>query len=269
MDVLFSGGHNWILHNHPITGKQRQDKQRLDVLLFKSGRVPSREIARGLILAGRISVNDRLIDKPGTQVAPDERIEIRGELEPYASRGGTKLETAIGHFQPALEGAVAIDIGASTGGFTDCLLRHGACKVYAADVGYGQIAWKLRQDPRVIVLDRTNIRYFNPAQIDDRPAVATVDVSFISLRHIFPVLATVLAPESEVIALVKPQFEAGREKGGRGGVVRDPEIHQQVVDTVTGYAADAGFTRVGTIESPLLGPAGNKEFFLYACRGRH
>ena len=249
-----------------MTGKQRQDKQRLDVLLFKSGRVPSREIARGLILAGRISVNDRLIDKPGTQVALDARIEIRGELEPYASRGGTKLETAIGHFQPAVEGAVAIDIGASTGGFTDCLLRHGACKVYAVDVGYGQIAWKLRQDPRVIVLDRTNFRYFNPAQIDDQPAGATVDVSFISLRHIFPVLIDVLAPESEVIALVKPQFEAGREKVGKGGVVRAPEIHQQVVDTVTGYAADAGFTPVGTIESPLLGPAGNKEFFLYARR---
>jgi 23S rRNA (cytidine1920-2'-O)/16S rRNA (cytidine1409-2'-O)-methyltransferase len=208
-----------------------------------------------------------LIYKPGTQVAPEARIEIRGELDPDARRGGTKLETAIGHFQPAVEGAVAIDIGASTGGFTDCMLRHGACRVYAVDVGYGQLAWKLQQDPRVVVLDRTNFRYFDPGLIDDRPAVATVDVSFISLRHIFPVLADVLAGEAEVIALIKPQFEAGRKKVGKGGVVRDPEVHQQVVDTVTRYAVDAGFTPVGTIESPLLGPAGNKEFFLYARRG--
>ena len=236
------------------------------MLLFKSGRAPSREIARGLILAGRVSVNDRLVDKPGTQLAPDAQIEIRGELDPYASRGGTKLETAIGHFQPAVEGAVAIDVGASTGGFTDCLLRHGACKVYAVDVGYGQLAWKLRQDPRVIVLDRTNFRYFDPGLLDDRPVLATVDVSFISLRHIFPVLGGVLADEAEMLALIKPQFEAGRDEVGKGGVVRNPEVHQQVIDTVTRYAVDAGFTPRGTIESPLLGPAGNKEFFLYARR---
>ena len=207
-----------------------------------------------------------MIDKPGTRVAQDVHIEIRGEIDPYASRGGTKLETAIGHFQPAAEGAVAIDVGASSGGFTDCLLRHGACKVYAVDVGYGQLAWKLRQDPRVTVFDRPNFRYFDPGLLDDRPTLATVDVAFISLRHIFPVLADVLTDQAEMLALIKPQFEAGREKVGKGGVVRDPETHQQVIDTVTGYAVDAGFTPLGTIESPLLGPAGNKEFFLYAHR---
>jgi len=249
-----------------MAGKQTQDKQRLDVLLHKSGRVPSREVARGLVLAGRVLVNGRVVDKPGTRVAPDTPIDIRGEIEPYASRGGTKLEAALDRFHPTVQGTVAIDVGASTGGFTDCLLRRGARKVYAVDVGYGQLAWELRQDPRVIVFERTNFRYFDSGRLDDPPSLATVDVSFISLRLILPVLATVLTDEAEMIALVKPQFEAGREKVEKGGVVRDPDVHRDVIDRVSGYATEAGFTPVGTIESPLLGPAGNKEFFLYARR---
>ena len=248
--------------------EQTSDKHRLDVALYKSGRVPSRAVARGLILAGRVMVNNRLVDKPGTQIPPDAHIEIRGEIDPYASRGGTKLEAAIARFQPTVEGVVAIDVGASTGGFTDCLLRHGASKVYAVDVGYGQLAWKLRQDPRVVVFERTNFRYFDANQIDEPPSLATVDVSFISLRLIFPVLATVLTDTAEVIALIKPQFEAGRDKVGKRGVVSDPQVRQEVIDAVTAYAADAGFTPHGTIESPLLGPAGNKEFFLDARRGQ-
>jgi len=248
--------------------KPIQDKQRLDVLLLKSGRVPSRQVARGLILAGRVLVNGRRVDKPGTQVTPDARLEVCGDLDAYVSRGGTKLEAAITHFQPQVEGSVAIDIGASTGGFTDCLLRHGASKVYAVDVGYGQLAWALRQDPRVTVFERTNFRYFDPGLLDDRPTLATVDVSFISLRHIFPVLVDVLADSAHVLALIKPQFEAGRNEVGKGGVVRDPATHQRVIDTVTTYAVETGFTPAGTIESPLTGPAGNKEFFLYAHRGK-
>jgi 23S rRNA (cytidine1920-2'-O)/16S rRNA (cytidine1409-2'-O)-methyltransferase len=246
--------------------QQAGDKDRLDVLLFKSNKAPSREIARGLILAGRVFVAGRLVDKPGTRVDAGSAIEIRGEIDPYASRGGKKLEAAIDHFRPNVEEAIAIDVGASTGGFTDCLLRYGASKVYAVDVGYGQLAWRLRQDPRVIVIERTNFRYFDPARLDEKPAVATVDVSFISLSLIVPVLAGVLTETAEIVALVKPQFEAGRDKVGKGGVVRDPAVHKEVIEAVAGYFRDAGFVPHEPIESPLIGPAGNKEFLLYATR---
>lgn len=242
------------------------EKDRLDVRLVKSNKVPSPEIARGLILAGRVFVDGRIIDKPGTRIRTDASLEIQGEIHPYASRGGKKLEAAIEHFHPNVKGTVAIDVGASTGGFTDCLLRYGVARVYAIDVGYGQLAWKLRQDPRVQVFERTNFRYFDPDQLDEKPAIATVDVSFISLGLIIPTLGNTVTENAEIIALIKPQFEADRDEVPKGGVVKDPKIHQEVIENVTEYVIKAGFTPHEVIESPLLGPAGNKEFLLYAAR---
>lgn len=237
------------------------EKERLDVLLVKKGLVQSREQARRTIMAGLVRVGRERMDKPGARVPVDAPIEVTGPLHPYVSRGGLKLEEALRVFSIDMTGRVVIDIGASTGGFTDCALQHGAKKVYAVDVGYGQLAWKLRQDPRVVVMERTNFRHFRPEDLKGEPPdVGTIDVSFISLSHILPPLARILVPPGEVIALVKPQFEAGRHQVGKGGIVRDPAIHRQVLLDHLDVAAQAGFRVLGFAPSPIAGGEGNIEF---------
>jgi 23S rRNA (cytidine1920-2'-O)/16S rRNA (cytidine1409-2'-O)-methyltransferase len=235
-------------------------KKRLDVLLVERGLVESRERAQQLIRAGQVLVEEWVVDKPGTRVSPEAAIRLRATL-PYASRGGLKLEAALAGFGIEVVGKVALDVGASTGGFTDCLLQHGAARVYAVDVGYGQLAWKLRRDPRVVVLERTNIRYLEglPEPVD----LATVDVSFISLELVLPVVIKLLKPRRVIVALIKPQFEAGREQVGKGGVVRDPAVHRAVLRKILGWARDHGLAVRGLMRSPLLGPAGNVEFFAH------
>ena len=235
-------------------------KQRLDILLVERGLAASRERARALILAGAVSVNGRRAVKPSEPVAPEATVSVRPAL-PYVSRGGSKLAHALDTFGIDVAGRVAIDVGAATGGFTDVLLQRGAARVYAVDVGYGQLDWRLRQDPRVVVLERTNIRYLEalPEQVD----LAVIDVSFISLRLVLPVVRRLLKRSGEVVALVKPQFEAGRAQVGKGGVVRDPAVHAQVLRNVARYAQEAGFVAVGLTASPLLGPAGNREFLMH------
>ncbi len=239
-------------------------KRRLDTLLVERGLVESRERAQSLILAGKVKVDGQVAHKPGKRVSADAEITLEEAL-PYVSRGGLKLEEALKRFQLDLSGLICADVGASTGGFTDCLLQHGAAKVYAIDVGYGQLAWKLRQDPRVVVLERTNIRYLEslPEPID----LATIDVSFISLELVLPPVLNFLKPGGQIIALVKPQFEAGREQVGKGGVVKDPEVHGQVLHKVATMAQDLGLQVLGLIPSSLKGPAGNVEFFIHLSRG--
>jgi 23S rRNA (cytidine1920-2'-O)/16S rRNA (cytidine1409-2'-O)-methyltransferase len=236
-------------------------KERLDVLLVKRGYAPSREQARRTIMAGLVRVGGERADKPGVRVPVDASIEVEGPLHPYVSRGGLKLEEALRVFSIDLTGRVVIDIGASTGGFTDCALQKGARIVYAVDVGYGQLAWKLRQDPRVVVMERTNFRHFRPEDLKgERPDVGTVDVSFISLAHILPPLARLLSPPGEVVALVKPQFEAGKEQVGKGGIVRDPAVHRRVLMDHLDVAAQSGFRVLGLTPSPIAGGEGNIEF---------
>ncbi len=227
-------------------------KSRVDQLLLERGLVLSREAGRREILAGCVWVDGMREDKPGTMVRADARIEIKPSGPRFASRGGEKL---------------AVDIGASTGGFTDVLLRAGAAHVYSVDVGYGQLAWGLRQDPRVVVMDRTNARYLVPSMFDPRPDLATVDVSFISLSKILPALREVLTPTAEAVCLVKPQFEAGREKVGKRGVVRSPEVHVDVLMDAAEYAWSNGFEVAGVTASPIRGPEGNVEFLMYLFRG--
>ena len=216
-----------------------------------------------MILSGRVFVNDRKVDKPGTRVDPGSDVEVRGKTTEYVSRGGEKLEAALRAFDIDLVDRTGLDVGASTGGFTDCMLRHGARKVYAIDVGYGQLAWSLRTDPRVVVIERTNIRYARPDIIPEKADVAAVDVSFISLRLVLEPVSALTADDGTLVTLIKPQFEAGREQVGKGGVVKEPDVHQQVVDSIVDFAVSIGLVHGGTIESPLLGPAGNREFL--AC----
>lgn len=216
-------------------------------------------------MAGCVKVDSRVVDKAGASVKPGSTIEV-AEGGDFASRGGEKLEHALAHFRPKIEGKVVLDVGASTGGFTDCLLRRGARKVYAVDVGYGQLAWRLRGDPRVVVMERTNARALTPKMFDERPVLAVIDVSFISLTIVLGPVAEVIADEGEIIALIKPQFEAGREKVGKGGVVRDAAVHAQVIEKVADFAQGIELDSRGTVESPLLGPAGNKEFFIHLVK---
>ncbi len=240
-------------------------KDRLDRLLPAMGFAPTRARARALILAGRVKVDSRVVDKAGALVKPGSIIEITGRNR-YVSRGGEKLEHALEYFSLDVRDVTAADIGASTGGFTDCLLQHGAGKVYAIDVGYGQLAWSLRRDPRVVVIERTNARRLAPGLFEERPGLATIDVSFISLTLVLEPVADVLANGGGILALVKPQFEAGRRQVGKGGVVRDPAVHEQVVQKVVDFAESLGLTSRDSVESPLLGPAGNKEFFVYLVK---
>ena len=242
-------------------------KKRLDVLLTERGLQESRQRAQAVIMSGEVFVNGQRVDKPGTAVAEDAQIEIRGGTLAYVSRGGLKLEKAMATFPVDLHGAVCADIGASTGGFTDCMLQNGAEKVYAVDVGYGQLAWKLRSDPRVVCLERTNARYLTHEQVPDELDFASVDVSFISLKLILPPLNGLLKDGGHAACLVKPQFEAGREKVGKKGVVRDPDVHLEVLEHFLDYAKESGFTVLGLTYSPIRGPEGNIEYLGYLEKG--
>ncbi|MCI9121287.1 MAG: TlyA family RNA methyltransferase [Oscillibacter sp.] len=235
-------------------------KMRLDVLLVERGLEESRQRAQAVIMSGQVYVEGRRMDKPGASVAEGAAVEIRGDKLPYVSRGGLKLEKALRVFPLTLEGAVCADIGASTGGFSDCMLQSGAAKVYAVDVGWGQLAWKLRTDPRVVCLERTNARYLSREQIPEPLRFASVDVSFISLKLILPPLAALLEEGGQAVCLVKPQFEAGREKVGKKGVVRDPAVHQEVLEHFLDHAREAGLAVLGLSYSPIRGPEGNIEY---------
>ena len=235
-------------------------KERLDVLLFARGLTQSRERARTEIMSGNVFVDGQRVDKPGTMVSPDARLELRTDQNAFVSRGGKKLEKALDVFQLSPTDKVCIDCGASTGGFTDCLLRGGARKVYAVDVGYGQLAWILRQDARVIPMERTNIRYVTHEQIPEELDLAVIDVSFISLRLVLPAVRDLLRPGGDVVCLIQPQFEAGRERVGKKGVVRDPAVHQDVIASVLQEAGTLGFAIRGLTFSPIKGPEGNIEY---------
>ena len=239
------------------------EKKRLDAALFEQGYAESREKAKALIMAGIVYVNNQKSDKAGNTVKPDDIIEVRGESLKYVSRGGLKLERAMKSFNISLNGAVCADIGASTGGFTDCMLQNGAVKVYSVDVGYGQLAGKLRTDSRVINLERTNFRYVTSEQIPDPLDFASVDVSFISLYHIFPTLRTLLKNGGRAVCLIKPQFEAGRENVGKKGVVRDKNVHIAVIEKIIGLIKEHNFSLLGLDYSPIKGPEGNIEYLCY------
>lgn len=235
-------------------------KIRLDQRVFELGLTPSRERARTTIMAGQVFVDGQRADKPGMAISPESTVEVRGETLPYVSRGGLKLEKALKTFEYDPSGQTCIDCGASTGGFTDVLLKNGAAKVYAVDVGYGQLAWSLRNDERVVSMERTNIRYVTHEQIPESMDLAVMDLSFISLKLVLPPVRALLKENATVICLIKPQFEAGREKVGKKGVVKDPDVHREVIENVLNFAADAGFTPVGLDYSPIRGPEGNIEY---------
>ena len=235
-------------------------KTRLDVLMTERGLCESREKARAFIMAGEVFVNGQRSDKPGNACAQDARIEIRGTGLKYVSRGGLKLERALDVFGGSPEGKVCLDCGTSTGGFTDLMLQRGAVKVYAVDVGYGQLAWSLRNDGRVVVMEKTNARYLTPDMFPEKPELASIDVSFISLAFILPAVRGVLTEDGEVFCLIKPQFEAGREKVGKKGVVREPETHIEVLETFLENAGNAGFYVENITWSPIRGPEGNIEY---------
>ncbi len=238
-------------------------KKRIDLLLVEQGRFPSREQAQRAVMAGRVFYDGRLIDKAGVAVAPGGEIEVRGDSCPYVSRGGIKLESALGGFGIDVGGKVALDAGASTGGFTQCLLQHGATRVYAVDVGYGQLAWELRRDERVRVIERTNLRYLTPEALGERVEFVTLDLSFISLAKVLGAVRELLRPGGEVLALVKPQFEAGRGQVGKGGIVKDAAVQQAVLEQVSAAACQLGFQIRGVTYSTIPGADGNIEFFLW------
>ncbi len=238
-------------------------KERLDVLLVNRGLAPSREKAKTMIMEGNVFVNNNREDKAGSTFPDDCQIEIHGKILQYVSRGGLKLEKAMKHFDITLDGKVCMDIGASTGGFTDCMLQNGASKVYAVDVGYGQFAWKLRQDERVVCMEKTNIRYVTPSDIDDALDFASVDVSFISLTKVLGPARELLKDNGQMVCLIKPQFEAGREKVGKKGVVRDKKVHEEVINKVIDFALETGFSIHNLEYSPIKGPEGNIEYLVY------
>jgi 23S rRNA (cytidine1920-2'-O)/16S rRNA (cytidine1409-2'-O)-methyltransferase len=243
-------------------------KRRADQLLVEQGLAESRTKAQALILAGLVSCGERRIAKPGEQLAAGVALVLKGRDHPWVSRGGVKLASALDHFRIAVDGHVALDIGASTGGFTEVLLSRGARRVYAVDVGHGQLAWKLRQDPRVVVHERLNARYLTSAEIPEPVDVITCDASFIGLSTVLPAPLSLAAREAQLVALVKPQFEAGPAHVGKRGVVGDPAVHREVCERVGAWvAAQPGWSAVGFVESPILGPEGNREFLLYARRG--
>jgi len=237
-------------------------RQRLDLLLVDRGLVESREEGRRKIMAGDVLVEGQPVIKAGTLINENERIDLKSAPR-YASRGGLKLEKALSEFTIDLAGKTALDVGASTGGFTDCLLTHGAARVLAVDVGYGQFDWRLRNDPRVWLREKTNIRFLEPAALPEAAHIAVIDVSFISLKIVLPQVKKLLRPSHEIIALIKPQFEVGKGKVGKGGVVRSAAEHERVIEEIQSAAAGLGYQIRGTIESPLLGPKGNREFLIY------
>lgn len=238
------------------------DKMRLDVAVFERGLAETREKAKALIMAGSVYLNGQKALKGGATVKDTDIIEVRGAVNPYVSRGGLKLHKAVQNFGLSLEGCVCMDIGASTGGFTDCMLSNGAAKVYAIDVGYGQLAWKLRCDERVVNMERTNFRYVTHEQIPEQVDFASVDVSFISLRKILPVMRELLRDGGRAVCLIKPQFEAGRENVGKKGVVRDRAVHESVVASITEFAVESGFNVCNVDFSPIKGPEGNIEYLM-------
>ncbi|MGH7909757.1 MAG: TlyA family RNA methyltransferase [Thermodesulfobacteriota bacterium] len=239
-----------------------KNKERIDLLLVKKGLAPTRTRARSLILAGVVFVDGTRVDKAGTIAKEDAEILVKDSTQGYVSRGGIKLEAALNEFKVNVWDKVALDTGSSTGGFTDCLLKHRAKKVYAVDVGYGQLDWKLRQDPRVVVMERINARYLKPGDIGELVDVCTIDVSFISLTKVIPPVSKILKPNGILIALLKPQFEVGRGEVGKGGIVRDENKHREVINKITNFLEELNFKVMGVIPSPILGADGNKEFLL-------
>jgi 23S rRNA (cytidine1920-2'-O)/16S rRNA (cytidine1409-2'-O)-methyltransferase len=242
----------------------RTEKSRLDRLLVELGLVDSRQKAQALILAGQVLVDEQKVEKCGAAVCASARLRVLGEVSKYVSRGGHKMEAALDHFGVDPEGKVCLDVGASTGGFTDCLLQRGAVKVFAVDAGRNQLDWKLRRDPRVVVQEKTNARYLAFGQIGTRVELATLDVSFISSTLILPVLPPLLEKDADLLTLVKPQFEVGPAQVGKGGIVRDPHLHEEAIAKVACKLAELGFTEIDRVESALLGAEGNREFFLHA-----
>lgn len=238
-------------------------KKRIDLLLVEKGLGKSRERAKALVMAGIVYADGVKVDKPGDEIKIEARLEVRGHTLPYVSRGGLKLEKAMQVFPVRLDGAICMDVGASTGGFTDCMLQNGAKRVYAIDVGYGQLAWNLRNDPRVVNLERTNIRHLTAEQVPEPVDFFSIDISFISLTLALPVVRRHLREEAEGVCLIKPQFEAGREKVGKHGVVRDAAVHKEVIRKITAFAPTAGFVPAGLDFSPVKGPEGNIEYLLY------
>lgn len=239
------------------------DRKRLDVILVERGIAPSRERAKSMIMEGNVYVDGAREDKAGSSFADDAGIEYRGDKLKYVSRGGLKLEKALKVFPIDLKGLICMDIGASTGGFTDCMLQNGAARVYSIDVGYGQLAWNLRNDERVVCMEKTNFRYLTRGDIKDTPDFASVDVSFISLSKILPAAYDILSDEGRMVCLIKPQFEAGRDKVGKKGVVREPSVHREVIEACLGYAGENGFEVIGLDHSPVKGPEGNIEYLMY------
>lgn len=242
---------------------EKVEKERLDVLLVEKGLANSRELAKAYIMAGNVYVDGQKEDKAGTKVAVNADIEVKGSQMKYVSRGGYKLEKAINEFGVQLEGKICLDIGASTGGFTDCMLQNGASKVYAIDVGYGQFAWKLRQDERVVCLEKTNVRYVTHEQVPDEGDFASIDVSFISLTKVLPAVLGVLGSNGQLVCLIKPQFEAGREKVGKKGVVRDINVHREVIEMIVNYVRAQNLGILALDFSPIKGPEGNIEYLIY------
>lgn len=244
-------------------------KVRLDQLVFEQGLTESRERAKTTIMSGLVYVNGQKADKPGMQVSPDVKIEVRGNALPYVSRGGFKLEKALKVFPINVTDKVCIDCGASTGGFTDVLLQNGAARVYAVDVGYGQLAWSLRNDPRVISMERTNVRYITTETISEPLDLAVMDLSFISIELILPAVFPLLKDNADVVCLIKPQFEAGREEVGKKGVVRDSAVHQRVIQRILDFVPQIGYSAVGLDFSPIRGPEGNIEYLCHLRKGEH
>lgn len=241
--------------------------QRLDRQLVENGLFPSRERAQSAIMAGHVWVDGKQIDKAGYQISPVQQIEVRGADLPYVSRGGLKLARALAEFMIDLNGRICMDVGASTGGFTDCMLKNGAIKVFAVDVGYGQLNWTLRTDPRVVVMERINARYLKPEQFDTVVDFASIDVSFISLSKILPAVLPLLAQDAELVTLIKPQFEAGRDRVGKKGVVRSAEVHVEVLQETINMAQSLELSCLGLTYSPIKGPEGNIEFLAHWCKG--
>ncbi len=243
-------------------------KRRLDVYLVEEGLISGRDLAKSIIMEGKVYVNSQKADKAGMQIGDKDKVEVRGETLRYVSRGGLKLEKAMKSFPIDLKGKTAMDIGASTGGFTDCMLQNGAEKVFAVDVGYGQLAWKLRTDERVVNMERTNIRNVTIEDIGSPLDFASIDVAFISLELVLPVAHALLKDGGHVVALIKPQFEAGRDKVGKKGVVRDGAVHREVIEKIVNFAQHRGFAVLGLDFSPIRGPEGNIEYLMYAEKGK-
>ena len=239
-----------------------RNKKRLDLVVIEKGLASSRQRAQALIMAGKVLVNNLIVDKSGTPVSPKDDIVLQEEDHPYVSRGGIKLEKALHTLGVDINGFVCLDVGASTGGFTDCLLHHGAGRVYAVDVGYGQLSWKLRQNPRVVVIERMNIRYIQPDTIPQLVDLVTIDVSFISLKNVVPEILKFMKKNAGILALIKPQFEVGKRNIGKGGVVRDPDLHEKVIENLSEFFIKKHLFCEWVIPSPILGPKGNKEFFI-------